>query len=120
MNDKETMDLVLQKYLLDQTKLTLDYCAVGYQENVNEDALTDKWLETGTSYIWKVGVITAIDPNKCDWVYLAIGTQRSPRWPVDIIGHLSFKRGENDDIRATIDRAIKSLEMIHPVFENNL
>lgn len=87
-----------------------------YAENVNEDALSDKWLETGTGYIWKVGVLAVIDPNKCDWAYLHIGHQRNPRAEPEYIGCLYWQGGENDDIGRCLTRYIEAAAFIHPVF----
>lgn len=88
-----------------------------YSENVNPDALTEDWLKSRTSYIYKVGVLAAIDANKCDWACIAIGTQREENSPVQVIGVLRFNEGENDDMGRVIKRATQLLSGIHPAFE---
>ena len=87
-----------------------------YVEDVNEDALSNKWLETQTSYIWKVGVLAVIDPNKCDWCYLHIGHQRNPKAEPEYVGCLCWRDGENDDIGRCLARYLKVAALIHPVF----
>ena len=78
-----------------------------YAENVNPDALDDrKWLDNGTSYIWKVGVLAVIDRNKSDWAYLYIGHERAPG-QYQFIGFLYWENGENDDIALCLDRYLK-------------
>ena len=79
---------------------------------------TEEWLENRTSYIYKVGTLAAIDANKCDWVYVAIGTQRSEHSPVQIIGVLHFEEGENDDMGRVIKRVSQLLAYTHPAFED--
>lgn len=95
------------------------YDSVNYKEDINPYAIDgDKWLDTHTSYIWKVGVLTLIDSNKCDYVYAFIGHQRSPDHAPEIIGQLYWKDGENDDIGRSLVRYVKCLSFIHPVFED--
>lgn len=88
-----------------------------YQESVSPDALTSAWLDNRTSYIWKVGVLTVIDSNKCDWVHLVVGMQRDDKSDPIIIGELYFPQGENDDIARVLQRTIELLKPIHPVFD---
>lgn len=107
----------LKKVLLSQQNFYKEGAVFDYSESINEDALSEDWLKNRTSYIYKVGVLTAIDSNKCDWVYVVIGSQRHPKSPVQIIGILHFESGENDDIRSVIDRAVDLLNYSHPVFE---
>lgn len=88
-----------------------------YQENVNPDALDrDAWLDNNTSYIWKVGVLSQIDSNKCDYVRLFIGHERAPG-RFDFIGMLHWAGGENDDIGRSLGRYLKAAGAVHPVFE---
>lgn len=94
------------------------YFAITYTEDINNDALSDKWLDNETSWIYKVGVLTAIDKNKCDEVFIVIDTQRNEQYQPDIIGELRFRRGENDDIMRVIKRAVKLLTQVHSVFED--
>ena len=89
-----------------------------YSEDVNNDALSDAWLENSTSYIYKIGIVAAIDSNKCDWVYVAIGMQRTEHSSPIVIGTLHFKEGENDDMGRTIKRASTLLAYLHPAFED--
>jgi hypothetical protein len=88
-----------------------------YIEDVNEDALTDEWLNKGTSYIYKVGVFAAIDSNKCDYLHIVIGTQRDDVSTPEIKGYFYFSEGENDDVARVMSRAMRCLERMHPVFE---
>lgn len=88
-----------------------------YAENVNNDALSDKWLENRISYIYKVAVLTAIDKDKCDYAHVVIGTQRADRSEPELKGYFYFSEGENDDIGRVIERAFDLLKSIHPVFE---
>lgn len=89
-----------------------------YQENVNEDALTDAWLKTNTSYIWKVGVLAQWDSNKCDWMRLFIGHERGPG-RLEFIGMLYFQDGENDDIGRCLKRYLNVAANIHPVLDGD-
>ncbi len=93
-----------------------DWTTWRYDENINVDALSDEWLKNGTSYIYKVGVLCAIDSNKCDWVWVAIGTQRSHSADIEVKGMFHFCEGENDDMGRTILRALELCENIHPAF----
>jgi hypothetical protein len=70
---------------------------VSYVEDVNDDALSDDWLANGTSYIWKVGVLSVADGNKRDWAYLFIGHHRDQHHGFEFIGRLNWADGENDD-----------------------
>ena len=88
-----------------------------YMEDVNPDALSDDWLENDTSYIYKVATLCAIDANKCDWVHVAIGTQRFENSEMEVKGVFYFSRGENDDMGRVVDRAFKLLQNTHPAFE---
>lgn len=92
---------------------------VRYEEHINPDALgdDDPWLKSGTSYIWKVGVLATWDSNKCDWVNVFIGHERQPG-KLEFIGHLYYQDGENDDIGRCLRRYINLLDYIHPVFED--
>jgi len=111
----------LKQYLMDKNPKMKEYDDDGmyfwqYHEDVNKDALTEDWLENSTSYIYKVGVLCAIDSNKCDFVHIAIGTQRDDKCTPEIKGSFYFNEGENDDMGRVIKRAIECLEFIHPVF----
>lgn len=107
----------LRAYFKEKCGFNKDSVSYQYEEDVNKDAATDKWLDNGTSFVWKVGVLTAIDTNKCDWVHFALAIQKTPHSEVDIIGHFNFCDGENDDIGRVLERMIKCLKAIHPVFE---
>lgn len=88
-----------------------------YSENCNPDVLDRTWVEKRTPFIYKVGVMAAIDSNKCDWAYIAIGAQRHEGSEIDIVGHLKFKNGENDDMGRTMKRAFALLSEMHPAFD---
>jgi hypothetical protein len=84
-----------------------------YSEDVNPDAANGKWLERGTSYIWKIGVLAVIDSNKCDYVTVYIAHERSKPENemhfVEVIGKLHWRDGENDDIARSLQRYMKCL-----------
>lgn len=93
---------------------------VRYKEHVNPDAINgDAWLESRTSYIWKVGILAAWDANKCDWVNVFIGHHRKPDYDMEFIGHLYWQDGENDDIGRCLVRYLECMRFCHPVFEND-
>ena len=93
------MEEFLRNYLSDKIG-NEEYYTFDYKEDVNKDALTDDWIENRTSFIYKVGVLTAIDSNKCDFIHIVIGTQV-------------------DDVARVIDRAVNLLKSIHPVFNKD-
>ena len=109
------MQEFLRNYLSDKIG-DEKYYTFDYKEDVNKDALTNDWLESRTSYIYKVGVLTAIDSNKCDFIHIAIGTQRSDIFEPEFKGYFYFNEGENDDVARVINRAVNLLKNIHPVF----
>lgn len=113
------MEDALRAYLKSKIDLSPDYSTSCYQEDINKDAATNKWLDNGTSFVWKVGVLSVIDANKCDWVYFALGIQKTPHSEIDIIGHFCFSDGENDDIARVLKRMMGCLKEIHPVFEDD-
>jgi hypothetical protein len=93
---------------------------IQYKEDVNDDAINgDKWLDKGTSYIWKVGVLALIDSNKCDFVRVIIAHQRTNNHDIEIIGELYWSDGENDDIGRCLDRYLECLRCLHLVFTND-
>lgn len=94
-----------------------EYYSFNYSENNNSDVLTDKWLDNGTSFIFKVAVMTAIDRNKCDFAHVVIGTQRGEDSEPELKGYLYFGEGENDDMGRVIERAFELLRYIHPAFQ---
>ncbi len=90
-----------------------------YLEDTNQDVLNNTWLENRTSFIYKVAVCIAIDANKSDWVYAAIGVQRyNEDSPTQIIGTLSFPNGENGDIGRVMQRAMKLMRYATPLFDH--
>jgi len=90
-----------------------------YAEQINPDALTDKWLQRRTSYIWKVGVLAQTDSNKTDYARLFIGHERTPGQP-EFIGVLYWHDGENDDIGRCLPRYVACAQMLsHPVFHDD-
>lgn len=108
----------LKQRLLDyDPSLKGEWTSWDFQEDENEDALTDAWLDNETSYIFKVCVMTAIDANKCDWAYVAIGTKRHENSNLEIKGILKFDEGENDDMGEVIARSLSVLKTMHPAFE---
>lgn len=112
------MEELLKDFLMQQIgREDEQYYYFVYNENNNRDALSDLWLENNTSYIYKVGILAAIDRNKCDFVKIAIASQRSEKSQAKIIGFFDFDNGENDDIGRTIDRAVKLIQWTHPAFE---
>lgn len=112
------MEDFLKKHLQAVTELHEDWTTWRYMEDVNKDALSDDWLENRTSFIYKVGILAAIDANKCDWVYVVIGMQRSEHSAIQIIGVLHFEEGENDDMGRVIKRFSGLLARTHPAFED--
>jgi hypothetical protein len=89
-----------------------------YIEDVSPDAIRgDDWLENRTSYIWKVGVLALIDPNKCDWITLYIGTKRDEKSTPELIGTINFRGGENDDPGRTITRLARAAACAHCALE---
>jgi len=86
-----------------------------YAENENTDALTDEWVKSGTTYIWKTGVLAQWDSNKCDHVKLFIGHERSPGH-MQFIGVLCWSGGENDDIGRSLASYCDAATRLHPVF----
>lgn len=112
------MENVLKDHFRRNHSLEDEWINFRYRENVNKDALSEDWLKSRTSYIYKVGVLCAIDANKCDWAYAVIGTQRSENSPVQIIGTLHFEEGENDDMGWVMKRVNHLLAYIHPAFED--
>lgn len=111
------MKKFLKNHLESISDFPKDWTTWDYAEDVNPDALSEDWLENQTSYIYKVGVLTAIDANKCDWVKVAIGFQRGENSNIEIKGVLNFRDGENDDIGRVLERAVNLLKGMHPVFE---
>lgn len=94
-----------------------DYYSFSYQEDINNDALTDAWLEKETSYIYKVAVMTAIDSNKFDFAHVVIGVQREQNSDYQLKGYLYFSEGENDDMGRVIKRSLDLLEYMHSAFK---
>jgi hypothetical protein len=113
------MEDTLRTYLKSKCDLDPDYNSYGYYEDINKDAATNKWLDSQTSFVWKVGVLSIIDSNKCDWVHFALAIQKTPHSEIDIIGHFNFCDGENDDIGRVLKRMIGCLKQLHPVFEED-
>ena len=109
-------EFLLQK--ADLSEYLKEWCQIKYRENINPDAINgDAWLDKGTTYIWKVGVLAVIDANKCDWVQVLIGHQRSPDRPMEFIGKLNWQDGENDDIGRSLDRYLDLMRSMDTVFE---
>ena len=99
---------------------TLCGCIVSYRENVNPYAIDgDKWLETNTSFIWKVGVLSVADGNKRDWCLLFMAQQRSPEHEFEFIGKLEWSDGENDDPGRCLRRMVKCSSQADILYEDN-
>lgn len=93
---------------------------VKYSESLNPAAIDgDRWLEEGTSYIWKVSVLAAWDSNKFDHARVFIGHQRGPHFSPEFIGMLHWHDGENDDIGRCLRRYVELLDTMHPVFADD-
>lgn len=110
------MEQFLKNHLMSLTEIDQSWTVWKYSEDVNPDALSDDWLKNETSYIHKVATLCAIDANKCDWVYIVIGVQRTEGSNMKVKGMFYFDEGENDDIGRVIERAMRMLKMAHPVF----
>lgn len=108
----------LKEQLKSQGEYSDEWTVWDYTEDVNEDANSNDWLENNTSYVYRVATLCAIDRNKCDWLDIAIGTQRSEGADFELTGILRFKRGENDDIGRVLKRAMECLKYSHPVFDD--
>lgn len=104
----------IRPYLFETGALTIER----YLQNVNEDALSDVWLDNGTSYIWKVGVLTIIDGNKRDWAYAFIGHHREPNRSCEFIGVLHWRDGENADPGPCLRRYVSLLSEADIIFED--
>lgn len=92
---------------------------VEYDENINPHAANGKeWLDKGSSYIWKVGILMTWDSNKFDYCTIFIGHQRDPEAESEFIGLLHWKDGEGDDIGRCLTRYLKILRSAHPSFED--
>ena len=111
------MKELLKDYLQNEKKIKPEYYSFEYSEDTNVDALSDDWLENRTSYIYKIGVLAAIDSNKCDFVHVVIASIRDENSTPEIKGYFHFDKGENDDMGRTIDRAFKLLQYMNSVFQ---
>ena len=88
---------------------------IHYVESTSPDAIDgEKWLENHEPYIHKIGVLALVDSNKAVWAYAFIGHWREPDHPLEFVGHLRWRDGENDDIARSIERYVKCLEMCRP------
>jgi hypothetical protein len=120
--DRTLFDFIIEAYEKDHdVKKMSEYIKPygSYQENVSHDAiLGETWLKNGTSYIWKVGVLSVADGNKTDWIDVYIGIKRNEESHPYIIGRLSFPDGENTDCGRVMKRVFKMLAMSNNVFED--
>jgi len=112
------MENYLKKHLKETVELNEEWTIWEYSEDVNEDVPNDEWLQNNTSYIYKVGVLCAIDSNMCDWAHIVIGTQHDVDSEIEIKGVFYFNEGEHDDMGRVIERALFCLKHMHPAFEN--
>jgi len=111
------MQEFLRRALVERYNINDDGLFYEYREDVNADANSNAWLENGTSYIYKVATLCAIDSDKCDYVYMAIGVQREHYAPQELKATFYFDEGENDDIGRVLNRALKLIQISHPAFE---
>ncbi len=72
-----------------------------WRETVTPEALDDSWLESDTTYIYKVGTYIVSDDNKMDWLFAFYGYQRYENGGLEFLGYLHFPQGENDDMDST-------------------
>lgn len=92
---------------------------IGYHEDVNPDADNgDAWLESCTSYIWKVGTLTLLDDNKRDFGWVFIGIQRTSNEPPEFFGFYDLPEGENTDASRVIKRIVTCLQNSDCIFED--
>ena len=110
----------MEQFLKDELKRIFqfdeDWTHWEYNEHLNTDAISDAWIENNNSFIYRVGVLSAIDSNKCDWVHVIIGVERSKDTKFKVIGEFHFNQGENDDIGRVMDRSFYLIKNMHPVF----
>jgi len=110
----------MEKFLKSELKRIYDldeeYVFYEFGSDLSEHALTEKWLKKRKSYIYEVSALAAIDSNKCDYVYIAIGVKRSDTSEPELKGTFYFEEGENDDIGRVLKRAFKVLKGLHDVF----
>lgn len=103
------MEEFLKQYIIEQNpNISEEWANFEYSENTD----TGKY-----GFIDKVAVMAAIDSNKCDWVYIAIGVQRNRNNPFEIKGYFHFHQGENDDIGSVLKRTFEEIKYLNPVFE---
>lgn len=98
----------LQDALRKEFNLKDNYTNWKYEEDISD----------GRSFIHRVSVATAIDSNKCDWIYIVIGIQRSENSDFEIKGFMNFRRGEDDDPGRVLGRMAICLERTDIVFED--
>jgi hypothetical protein len=89
----------------------------GYAEDVNEDALTNAWLDKSTSYIYKVGCLRLFDDNKRDFGWAFVGIERDPG-DFQYLGSLYFRDGENTDCGRVMRRVLACLAGCDIVFQD--
>lgn len=80
-----------------------------WRSSVNPDALDGSWLESKTTYIYKVGTYIVSDDNKLDWLFAFYGYQRSKNGDYEFLGYLHFPRGENDDMTNTFQSIVRHI-----------
>ena len=97
-----------------------DMVRATYKEGVNNDARSERseaWLKNHTSYIWKVGVLTLVDANKCDWGYAWIGILRNDTSLPELVGKFMFPDGENTDVFRVVQRAVALMQGADILFQ---
>ena len=116
MDDYTMEDFLLNK--MDSVEALSFQPSINYSEDINDDALSNAWLDNGTSYIWKVGVLTVVDGNKADWAKMYIAHQRSPAHLIQFIGRMYWEEGENDDMARCLHRYLKCASNASIMFED--
>jgi len=103
-----------------QSEMYIGYF-VNYKETVCEDSNNTNYEEDGCisldfvrdtknySYIYKIGVLSMFDANKCDFGEFHIGIQAHKDSDPVYMGKINFKDGENMDIETTIKRIAYSM-----------
>lgn len=86
------------------------YPRIVYCEDVESDYMESWGMggEVECSYIYKVGVLSVSDGNKCDFAKLFIAAEVE-EGKFDYFGELFFSEGENTDLERTLPRIGKCL-----------
>lgn len=94
---------------------------VNYRETICENSSETDYSEDGRisldfirdksnySYVYKIGVLSMFDNNKCDFGEFHIGFQTDEDSEMIYMGKINFEDGENMDIETTIKRIAYSM-----------